>query len=361
MPIIGGPTTEIWCLRKRVSNPVSTIPTVFARSVRKIADAAGLRGNPRHLLRAVGLDSEAISDPTIRIPYADMMLLSEHAARMTGDTAFGLHVGERVKQHSYGIVGDSITTSATLGEALRCLVRYLPIWTNVGVFRLETEGSIAHFQWEYSHSSLPEPRHDCEMSMATVMGFARLSNGAHWRPREVWFQHPKPKDASEHARIFRAPVRFGMSTNALVLDIGLLDVPLKSADFHSHQAITKTADQLLSNVLAKSSGESNLSQSALSFIPQGLGSGDFGVKAVSRHLGVSRRTLQRKLSEESSSHRQLVQQARQDVLHYLPLGARTTATETAYALGFSEPTAFHHAFHKWHGMPPRAYRRRKNR
>lgn len=73
-----------------------------------------------------------------------MMLLTELAARMTKDTAFGLHVGERVEQHSYGLVGYSVITSSTLGEALRCLVRYLPIWTNVGTFRLDVEGSLAH-------------------------------------------------------------------------------------------------------------------------------------------------------------------------------------------------------------------------
>src|SRR5580658_3837831 len=197
---------------------MSSVPTVFARSVRKIADTAARRGNGRHLLRSVGLDREAIEDPTLRIPYADMMLLSEYAARMTKDADFGLHVGERVQQHEYGAVGYSIITSSTLGEALRSLVRYLPIWTNVGVFKLDIEGSVAHFQWEYSDPSLPEPRHDCEMSMATVARFSRLTSSSSWAPREVWFRHAKPRDTSEHSRIFRAPVRFGMPANSVLLD-----------------------------------------------------------------------------------------------------------------------------------------------
>src|SRR5580692_8226914 len=224
---------------------MSSVPTVFARSVRKIADAAALHGNTCHLLRSVGLDSEAIEDPSLRIPYADMMLLSEYAARMTKDADFGLHVGERVQQHEYGAVGYSIITSSTLGEALRSLVRYLPIWTNVGAFKLNIEGSLAHFQWEFSDSSLPEPRHDCEMSMATVMQLNRSRAGAEWIPREVWFQHAKPKDTSEHARIFRAPVRFGMPTNALLLDSRSLDIPLRTARPNLHRAITEAAEQFL--------------------------------------------------------------------------------------------------------------------
>jgi AraC-like DNA-binding protein len=334
------------------SSPISRSPTVFARSVRKIADAIAPRGNVRHLLQAVGLDRESLRDPLLRIPYADMMMLSELAARMTKDFAFGLHVGEQVEQHSYGIVGYSVVSSPTLGDALRTLERYLPIWTNVGAFKLDVEGSVAHFQWKYSNGSLPEPRHDVEMTMATVARFDRLSGGAEWRPREVWFAHAKPKDVSEHARVFRAPVRFGMPVNALLLDSNLLRIPLKGASPLAHQVITEAADQLL----VLDPGKANLTQSVLSFIRQRLCSGDFALRDASRHLGLSRRTLQRKLRQESFSHRLLVEQARRDLSRCLLLGSHATATEAAYALGFSDPTAFHHAFQRWHGMPPQAYR-----
>jgi AraC-like DNA-binding protein len=325
--------------------------------VSKIADAVAPRGNARHLLKAVGLDRDALRDPLLRIPYADMMMLSELAARITKDLAFGLQVGEQVEQHSYGIVGYSVVSSGTLGEALRSLERYLPIWTNVGAFKLDVERSVAHFQWKYSNCSLPESRHDVEMSMATVVRFNRLSDGAEWKPREVWFEHAKPKDVSEHARIFRAPVRFGMPVNCLLLDSSLLSLPLKGANPVAHQITAEAAEQLL----AMDPGKANLTQSLLSFIRQRLCSGDFGLQDASRHLGLSRRTLQRKLREESSSHRLLVEQARRVLSRCLLLGSEVTATEAAYALGFSDPTAFHYAFQRWHGMPPQAYRAAKIR
>ena len=332
---------------------MSTVPTVFARSARKIAKAVAVRGNPRHLLRTVGLDDDAIDDPSLRIPYADVMILAEHAAKMTSDPAFGLHVGERLDMREYGVIGDSIVTSATLGEALRSLVRYLPIWTNVGAFSLEVEGRVAHFQWEFSDRSLPEPRHDCEMTLATLIRFNNSSVASHCQPREVWFQHAKPQDTTEHARIFRAPVRFGMPTNALLLDKCLLDIPLRTADPDAHTVITQAAEQLL----AKAGGEASFSQCVLTFIRRELSGGKFNLEAAARYLGVSRRTLQRRLDQESCSYRQLAQQARRDLSQYLLCGTHGTATETAYALGYSEPSAFQRAFHKWHGMPPGAYRR----
>lgn len=337
---------------RTAERPISKSPTVFARSVRKIADAVAPCGNSGHLLKAVGLDRDALRDPVLKIPYADMMMLSELASRMTKDVAFGLHVGEHVEQNSYGIVGYSVVSSATLGEALRSLERYLPIWTNGGVFNLDVESTTAHFRWKYSNSSLPEPRHDVEMTMAAIARFNRLSEGTAWTPREVWFAHPKPKDVSEHARIFRAPVRFGMPVTSLLLDRTLLNLPMRGANSVAHQVITAAADQLLAMDPAKA----NLTQSVLSFIRQRLCSGDFGLNDASRHLGVSRRTLQRKLQQESASHRRLVEQARRDLSRCLLLGSHATATEAAYALGFSDPAAFHHAFQRWHGMPPQAYR-----
>ncbi len=348
---------RIWAAFAPWSSRISGSPTVFARSVRKIADAIAPRANARYLLEAVGLDRQALRDPALRIPYADLMMLSELAARMTKDVAFGLHVGEQVEQNSYGIIGHSVVTSATLGEALRTLERYLPIWTNVGAFKLDVEGSIAHFQWKFSDGSLPEPRHDVEMTMATVARFNRFSAGAVWKPREVWFEHAKPKDVTEHARIFRAPVRFGMPVNSLLLDRRLLSLPLTGAKPVAHQAISEAAERLL----AMDSGKANLMQSLLSFIRERLCNGDFGLNDASRHLGISRRSLQRKLRQQSSSHRLLVEQARRDLSRCLLLGSEATATEAAYALGFSDPTAFHHAFQRWHGMPPQAYRAAKIR
>jgi len=332
---------------------MSSVPMVFARSVRKIADAATPYGDTHPLLRSIGLDRDALDEPDLRIPYADMMMLSENAARMTKDAAFGLHVGEAEKPESYGIVGHSILTSSTLEQALRSQVRYLPIWTNVGNFKLSVEPDVSRFQWDYLAVSLPECRHDCEISMATVTQFIRLLTSTRWKPREVWFQHSKPKDTAEHARIFGAPIRFRAPTNALLFDSHLLSALIQSANPHAHEVIAAAADELLE----RGSDAQCFSQSVLSLIRQKLSSEDFGLDTVSAHLGMSRRTLQRRLSRESCSHRKLVQQARQELSRFLLSCTDVTTVEAGYALGFSEPSAFYHAFQEWFGISPRAYRR----
>ena len=79
---------------------------------------------------------------------------------------------------------------------------------------------------------------------------------------------------------------------------------------------------------------------------------------AARHLGVGRRTLQRRLRQESATYRQLVDEARRELSSYLLLSTKATPAEIADALGFCEPSVFYRAFRKWYGTAPQAYRRR---
>ena len=335
------------------SNGTASVPTVVAQSVAKIADSVAASGNSDRLLRTIGLDREAVVNSGNPIPYADMMLLSEQASIITRDAAFGLHVGERVSESEYGLIGTMLLTSASLQTALNCLIRYLPIWTNGGVFKLAMEGAIAHFQWEYSRAPLPSSRHDCEMSMASVMRLNRLTTNERWWPQEVWFRHPKPRDTSEHARIFRAPVHFGMPANALLIDRRTLELTFKTSQPRPHHLATKAAEHLL----AKTTCDMDISQRVASFIRHNLGHGQVGLEAAAHALGFSRRNLQRRLREESSSYRHLMQQVRRDIAEYLLLETKITSTAAAQALGYSEHSVFHRTFRKWYGAAPGIYRK----
>lgn len=328
------------------------VPMVFARSLRKIVRGAGPQERGRRLLKEMGLEPETIENPARRVPYTDMMVLAERAARMTKDGAFGLHVGERVEQREYGLVGYCVMTSATLGDALRTLERYVRIWTDVGTFALEVDGPTAIVRWDYAKRALPETRQDCEMTMATLARFNLLSAEGEWRPREVWFQHAKPKDAREHGRIFRAPVKFGMPMNALLIDRRLLEIPLLNADPCVHAALTAAAEGVLARGLDDGSFAARVSR----VVRDRLGNERLGLEAASRELGVGKRTLERRLKREGSSYRLVVEQARRELARYLLLGTCATPTETATALGYADPSVFNRAFRKWYGAPPQAYR-----
>jgi AraC-like DNA-binding protein len=77
---------------------------------------------------------------------------------------------------------------------------------------------------------------------------------------------------------------------------------------------------------------------------------------VARALELSRRSLRRRLEAEGSSYRMIVKEALAIVAKQYLRERRLTIQETAYEMGFADPTTFHRAFKRWTGTTPSAYR-----
>ena len=328
--------------------------TILTKSVRKIADAAAARGVPaEELYRAVNLAAALLDDPDSRIPFTQLVALYEEAARLTGDDAFGLHVGERSNPELFDLLGYVLVNSATLGEALDRLVRYHSIWSEGALFRLEVCGARIRLVYEYLGRQEGTRRHDCEMTLSVAVSFARRATGVEWAPHEVSFQHPKPKSIAEHRRVFRAPVRFGRPSNELVLDSSLLDLPIIRAD----PGLCDILDRQARELLARLPPQDGLINQVRVDISEALSGGDVRLEAVSQRLGISARTLQRRLKEEGTSHQDLLDEVRSDLARRYLRGPELAVCEVAYLLGFSEPSAFHRAFRRWTGTTPKEFRR----
>jgi AraC-like DNA-binding protein len=183
---------------------------------------------------------------------------------------------------------------------------------------------------------------------------ARALTAIDFSPREVWFEHSAPADTREHRRIFRAPLRFEQTCHALVLDRGLLDHPLVTAD----SRLCALLDRQAQDLLARLPRESSVSDRTRRLLREVLRGGDAGVAAIARRLGMSPRSLQRRLAAEGSSYRGLLDEVRREIA-VRHLGERDLAiSEVASALGFSDATGFYRAFRRWTGASPAGYRAR---
>ena len=328
--------------------------TILVRSVRKITDAAAARGvGAEELYRAVDLNPALLDDPDGRIPFAQLVALYEQAARLTGDDAFGLHVGESSNPELFDVLGYVLVNSPTLGEALDRLIRYHSIWSEGALFGLDVSGTRARLAYEYVGRQGGSRRHDCEMTLSIAVSFARRVTGVDWAPYEVSFQHPEPESVAEHRRIFRAPVLFGRPANELILDCSLLDLPITRADPGLCDILDRQARELLAKVPCRDC----LVDQTRDAIREALREGDPRLETVSQRLGISARTLQRRLREEGTSHQDLLDEVRSDLSRRYLRGPKLSVCEVAYLLGFSEPSAFHRAFRRWTGMTPREFRR----
>ncbi len=328
--------------------------TISVKAVEKIANAAAHKGiEPQELFRAVGLNPSVLDDPDNRFPFSQVVALYEYGARLTGDDDFGLHVGERTNVKMFDIVGYAVANSQTLGDAFDRAVRYHTIWNDGAGFKLEIIEGLAHLAYRYADLNGAECRQDSEMTMSLLIKFGRDVTGVDWTPRKVCFQHAAPPDTSEHARIFRSPVRFNMPAIEMVFEREILQLPLIAAD----PALCALLDRHAEELLAKLPRKGGLTDEVRHLLRQAINGGDASLEAISQQLNLSPRTLQRKLKEEHTSHQDLLDEMRRDLSVSYLREPEMAICEVAYLLGFSEPSAFHRAFRRWTGTTPREYRR----
>jgi AraC-like DNA-binding protein len=332
---------------------MSTVLTIQAKSVEKIINFAAQQGvQPADLYTAVNLDSSVLSDPDNRIPFAQLVELYERAGELTGDSNFGLHIGENVDPKLFDVVGYSALNSATIGEAFTRVARYHSIWTDGAVFKILVSEPTSTIIYRYVDESISEHRQDAEMTFASVVTLCRTMADPNWTPSLVEFQHAKPADTNEHTRLFRCEVRFNASANRLVFDSSTLSLPIARAD----PGLCRMLDRHAEDLLAKFPPRDSLIENARTIISKELNGGNPSLERVALQLGLSGRTLQRKLHELGTSHNDLVDHIRRELATRYLSERDMAICEVAYLLGFSEPSSFHRAFKRWTGTTPRMFR-----
>jgi AraC-like DNA-binding protein len=102
--------------------------------------------------------------------------------------------------------------------------------------------------------------------------------------------------------------------------------------------------------------QDSLTRQVRGLLTEALKAGDPRLETLSQRLGLSARTLQRRLREEGTSHQDLLDEVRSELSRRYLLEPELAICEVAYLLGFSEPSAFHRAFRRWTGVTPKAFR-----
>jgi AraC-like DNA-binding protein len=319
--------------------------TVPVRSAIAVLDAARVR--PRELTESVGIDDRRLREPTGRIALHQLVALFEAAATRTGERTIGLRVGATMDPRAYDLMGYIIANSATLHQALHSAARYLPLWTDGALLQVIVDGSAAQVIWDYLDPTIVDCRQDCEMSMRAIAEIARrLGRGV--TPREVHFRHSAPREAGEHRRQFRSPVRFSMPANQIIFDAAALRTPLLGADPRLCAVLRDYGDGQLA--------ENGVSQSfvdrARVVIKRSPHLGD-----VARAMGMSPRNLERRLRAQGQSFRGLRARVRRELAEQYLRESDMPVGEIARRLGYSSATELHRAFRVWTGMTPGQFRR----
>ena len=180
---------------------------------------------------------------------------------------------------------------------------------------------------------------------------ARRGTGDAIKARRVQYKRPEAHRALYEA-YFGCPVDFTAGQNVLVFDKADLERPFIT---HNADLLAMVAPQLEAELQQKLSSRSFREQ-VKSTLKRMLAGQRPELRTVARELGVSARTLQRRLTDESATFQQLIAEARRELAHHYLKHSSLELNETAYLLGYEDANSFFRAFHQWEGTTPGEWR-----
>lgn len=307
------------------------------------ADAMGVDVDALYV--EAGIPVGARNDPDYRISEVTHAWAWTETAARCHDPILGLHVAEHAGVGAYDILDYSLWCSATLGEVLDRLARFYRIVCDSLAITLEVRGRTARLE-RVAEAHSPDA---AECYWALIIRRARELTGRPVVPREVRFEHAAPRDVSPYSALFQCPVRFGCARTALVFDAVDLALAVRSAKPGLAAILDRQMEAVLARLPASASFTLHVRQAVGASLQSG---GRPTLRSTARHLKASPRTVQRRLSEDGTTHREIVESVRRDLAQRLLEVRRMSITEIAFLLGFSDVSGFRRTFKRWTGRSP---------
>lgn len=326
-----------------------TEPTIQAKLAKSTFEHLLRRGvSAEDLFQEVGLTVEQTSGRNARIAFHKHAFLLEVASHKLDDPSFGMRLGLSLDLKDLDLLGYICLNSATLADCLDNLVRYCRVFSDGFDLSVLHEGRsvcITSNVIDKKSAGFTQST-ELRLSLFRPMLSALLNRNVDLLAVEM--PHAPVGPASEYDKVFGVPVRFRAARAAIVIDKELLSAPISNADNYLLQILTQHAE----DVLERLPNTSNFYHAVQNSIASRLQSGQTSIGDVAKDLGMSPRTLARRLKEQDISYRDLLNQLRRQLaLRYLSDGHHTHA-QIAYLLGFTDVSAFSHAFKRWTGSPP---------
>lgn len=306
------------------------------------------------LLSEAGLTSEALELTPGYVDLDTMEKATLAAHRLTGDDALGLRLGTNVPPQMVSSVGNLFVQCATLRDAIGEVQRYMPLIATGGAFTLHEEGSVGRLVYHPSQEFDEEQtRFAAELCFALMLNAARHFLGRKLAPQRVRLPFARPKHVAAYEEVFACTLEFGADRAELVFERTILDREQLFTNVRLHRLLKEQAEaMLLSEVRTE---PLHLRVRAI-LKEEELTLGEKGRQMLAKRLGLSARSLRRRLSQEGQTLWSLLEDARKEHAFFLLGETDTPLKNIAERLGFSEPSAFHRAFKRWTRQTPIQYR-----
>ena len=303
------------------------------------------------LLRRAGLPANLFEPEKIYVTTAEIFALWRNVAEMT-EPDFGLKLGTELRferSHPLAIAG---ICSRSFGDALERLARYkqLTCPEELRVHRKRDEASV---EFHFVEAKELEPDIMVDVGLSWILNVARKGSDGEITPLRLELTRPVKHRAllEEH---FGCPIRFKAERNALVFRSCDLDRPFVT---QNDELVAMIGSQLEADLKARETGVS-LSERVKQTLKESLAGRKPALPDVAKELGMSARTLQRRLTDAGITFQELIAETRRELAHHYLKQPTVELNETAFLLGFEDVNSFYRAFHGWEGTSPGEWRAR---
>lgn len=308
-------------------------------------------------LNGTSLVAEAVIDPAAEATARQELQVVRNVLERCGDEpGLGAVAGSRYHISLYGPWGLALLSSRTVREVIDVALRFLDLAFVFGQLIFDESEGEAHLR--YDDSEVP---HDvraflAERIMAGIRTIGVELFAAGIPLQRVEFRHAAPWDTTRHTEVYGVEPIFGAPTNTVTFDSVYLDMPLPQAN----EWARGTCEQLCRDLLAKRRARTGVAGAVRDLLIRVPGEIPDQL-AVAGELFMSPRTLSRRLGEEGTTFRALLDEVRQTLSEELLTHTDMTTEQVAARLGYTEAASFIRAFRRWEGCPPQDFRSRAGR
>lgn len=322
-----------------------------------IVESLAREGVPaREALSGIRLSPSALFTPGTRVSFNQMIETCRNAAQLSRDPHFAFHTGQRFHVTTFGMFGFAMLSSTTLRQAIAFALQYHELAGPLCEFSFREEQG----RGKWTLSSVPHPCIDSaldkfltELEMAAGITIAHDIMGSSFVAGEARLAIGAPRDAALYPRMFGSAVLFGQPENQLVFDAASLDRAPQLGNAITYAEVVKFCDVLMDEMQLRIGLSGKVREVLLLNVMKQM-----SLEAVAKQLHVTARTLRRKLRQENTSFRELVDDLRMRLAIKYLRETNLTVEDLAQTLGFSEDASFRHAFRRWTNTSPVEYRAR---
>jgi AraC-like DNA-binding protein len=332
-----------------MDSPLGTLPLQYIRLIGE--QLAGMGVDVARWLAESGRSGAWLRDVRSTLDFDGFRTLVHNAVSMSNEEAMGLLVGERLTVTTHGLLGYAVQSSATVQQTVEVFERFVGL--RAPFLKVSSGQRAGFFRMRFDEALplLDVRRPVLEAVVLSVKNVLDAVSLGACKVERVSFPFPAPAYAPLASAMFGCEVSYGQSFAGIVLRADVLHLRLRMSDPQAFAEAAAFCEAELDKLHEKESLSARVRRLLLE-----KQNGFPSLQVTARLCHLTARTLHRRLEDEGTSYRELLEDVRHTLaVEYLRAG-RFSIEEIAYTLGYNDVANFRRAFKRWEHVPPSVHR-----